>query len=143
MNCIICKTETGSDNRRTCSGSCRAKAHRLRTRTPDNVAHAVERTHTDTGIVKGGICWCCGSDINMALVCCGPCAWSGKAAAQRAGRAPVRIGDRPTLHPSIIAGINRLTTNPDGTVDEQARTNRLAAAKRYQRMFPERTYTGV
>lgn len=44
------------------------------------------------GIVKGGICWCCGSDINMALTCCGPCAWTGKAKAKRAGREPPSIG---------------------------------------------------
>ncbi len=93
MKCIICETETGSDKRRTCSGSCRAKAHRQRMRTPDTIAHTVERTRTDTGIVKGGICWCCGSDINDSLICCGPCSWTGLAKAQRAGRRVLTIGE--------------------------------------------------
>ena len=48
-----------------------------------------------------------------------------------------------TLHPAIIRTINCLTTNKDGTVDEQARTNRLAMAINYERMFPGRPYTGV
>ena len=48
-----------------------------------------------------------------------------------------------TLHPAIIATINRLTTNPDGTVDEQARTNRMAIALDYERKFPGRPYTGA
>ncbi len=48
-----------------------------------------------------------------------------------------------TLHPSIIATINRLTTLPDGTVDEQARTNRMAIAVDYERKFPGRPYTGI
>ena len=48
-----------------------------------------------------------------------------------------------TLHPAIIRTINRLTTNKDGTVDEQARTNRMAMAVNYERMFPGRPYTGV
>ncbi len=47
------------------------------------------------------------------------------------------------LHPAIIADINRLTTNTDGTVDEQARTNRMATARAYQRMYPDKQYTGV
>lgn len=47
------------------------------------------------------------------------------------------------LHPAIIATINRLTTNPDGTVDKQARTNRMAIALDYERKFPGRPYTGV
>lgn len=54
--------------------------------------------------------------------------------------------DKPSvtqLHPSIMATINRLTTNPDGTVDKQARTNRMAIALDYERKFPGRPYTGV
>ena len=41
--------------------------------------------------VKGGTCWCCGVSINKVTVCCGPCAWSGRAKAKRAGTAPPRI----------------------------------------------------
>ena len=39
------------------------------------------------------------------------------------------------------ATINRLTTNQDGTVDEQARANRMAIAKTYQRQHPDRYYS--
>ncbi len=48
-----------------------------------------------------------------------------------------------TLHPAIIADINRLTTRPDGSVDEQARTNRMATARAYFRMYPDKQYTGI
>ena len=47
------------------------------------------------------------------------------------------------LHPAIIATNDRLTTNPNGTVDKQARTNRMANAHDYERKFPGRPYTGV
>ncbi len=48
-----------------------------------------------------------------------------------------------TLHPAIIATINRLTTNLDGTVDEQARTTRMANAMHYEQVCPGRPYTGA
>lgn len=48
-----------------------------------------------------------------------------------------------SLHPAIIATINRLTTRPDGTIDQQARTNRMAIAENYQGLYPEQQYTGV
>lgn len=144
MKCVICETETGSDKRRTCSGSCRAKAHRQRTRTPDNEAHAEERTRPDDSVVVGGTCWCCGNEIHEALVCCGPCAWSGKAKAKRAGAAPPRTGgDRHTLHPAIIAVIKRLTTKPDGTISEHEQLRRMSIATDYEKLYPGRPYTGT
>ena len=48
-----------------------------------------------------------------------------------------------TLHPAIIAQINRLTMNEDGTVNEQARKVRMAIAYDYERKFPGRPYTGA
>ena len=45
-------------------------------------------------IVAGGVCWCCGNDIPINTICCGPCSWSGEAQAKRAGRHVLRIGDR-------------------------------------------------
>lgn len=42
------------------------------------------------------------------------------------------------LPPDIQATIIRLTTNNDGTVDKQARTNRTAIAINYQHLFPDR-----
>ena len=51
--------------------------------------------------------------------------------------------NRKALHPAIRAGIERLTVNPDGSIDEVARTNRMACAIAYQRLYPAKTYTGV
>jgi len=45
------------------------------------------------------------------------------------------------IPPDVQATINRLTTNQDGTVDEQARANRMAIAKTYQRQHPDRYYS--
>lgn len=39
-------------------------------------------------------CWCCGNDIPGGTVCCGPCAWSGRAKEKRAGRYPPLLTDR-------------------------------------------------
>ncbi len=47
------------------------------------------------------------------------------------------------LHPAIRAGIERLTVNADGSIDEEARTNRMACAIAYQRLYPAKTYTGI
>ncbi|KKN78824.1 hypothetical protein LCGC14_0345960 [marine sediment metagenome] len=110
---------------------------------PDKLGPNDKAHRQRTQLVKPGHCWCCGNEIEPILVCCGPCAWSGRAKAKRAGAAPPRIGDEPELHPSIVAGINRLTTNPDGTVDEQARTTRMANAMHYEQVCPGRPYTGV
>ena len=48
------------------------------------------------------------------------------------------------LPPDVQGTIIRLTTNQDGTVDEQARTNRTAIAIDYQHKQPDRYYsTGI
>ena len=48
------------------------------------------------------------------------------------------------LPPDVQGTIIRLTTNQDGTVDEQARTNRTAIAIDYQHKRPDRYYsTGI
>ena len=48
------------------------------------------------------------------------------------------------LPPDVQGTIIRLTTNQDGTVDEQARTNRTAIAIDYQHKQPDKYYsTGV
>jgi hypothetical protein len=52
-------------------------------------------------------------------------------------------GNRKALHPAIIASINRLTTNPDGSIDEHARAIRMTAAIGYQRLYPDKQYTGA
>ncbi len=51
--------------------------------------------------------------------------------------------NRKALHPAIVAGINRLTTNADGTVNEQERAIRIGNAINYQRMYPDKQYTGI
>ena len=45
------------------------------------------------------------------------------------------------IPPDVQATINRLTTNQDGTVDEQARTNRTAIAIDYQHKQPDKYYS--
>jgi hypothetical protein len=87
MKCIVCDTETGSDKRRTCSGSCRAKAQRERTRTLHYQAHALERTRPDADVVKGGVCWCCGTEIHEALV------WQSSTSKSRSSTAQDRRAD--------------------------------------------------
>ncbi len=58
MKCIICDKETGSDKKRTCSGSCRAKASRMRNKTDVQTqahAHAVyERDVLRTRTIVSG-----------------------------------------------------------------------------------------
>lgn len=46
------------------------------------------------------------------------------------------------LHPAILAGIERLTINADGSIDEQGRKCRIANALSYQRLYPHKQYTG-
>ncbi len=36
-------------------------------------------------------CWCCGNDIPVGTVCCGPCAWPGKAKAKREAGEGLRV----------------------------------------------------
>lgn len=60
-----------------------------------------------------GVCWCCGKDITDGFrltICCGPCAWSGKAKAKRNGCFPPLLTDRTPkemeidLHSLTITG---------------------------------------
>lgn len=65
--------------------------------------------------VTKGKCWCCNADIELGLVCCGPCAWSGKAAAKRAGAYPPLLTDRTPdqmeadLHTTKLTGGYQMT----------------------------------
>ena len=71
--------------------------------------------------------------------------YKDKDKALQAGRERTRRyrENRKALHPAIRAGIDRLTVNPDGSIDEVARTSRMACAIAYQRLYPGRPYTGV
>lgn len=51
--------------------------------------------------------------------------------------------NRKALHPAIVAGIERLTVNPDGTINEQDRAIRMALAISYQQLYSDKQYTGV
>lgn len=48
--------------------------------------------------------------------------------------------NRKALHPAIVAGIERLTT---GVFDKQARARRMAIATNYERLYPDKSYTGM
>jgi hypothetical protein len=46
--------------------------------------------------------------------------------------------DNPNSLPlDVIETINRLTTNPDGSINEQERLRRTAIATNYQRLYPD------
>jgi len=51
--------------------------------------------------------------------------------------------NRKALHPAIVAGIERLTIDSDGKVNEQERKCRVANALAYQQLYPEQPYTGI
>ncbi len=63
---------------------------------PDAISGQTNSGHPlpDVIVAIPGQCWCCGNDIGPGLVCCGPCAWSGKAKEKRAGRYPPLLTDR-------------------------------------------------
>lgn len=100
MKCLYCSVEHDRKGK-YCSNSCKMKDYRRRNATVTvetlNVTVKDESvTVSDTvtqDVIQGGICWCCGdSDIPVNTICCGPCAWSGKAKIKRAGRLPASIG---------------------------------------------------
>ena len=65
-----------------CSPKCKQEFYRNRVVT---VTPSVTLTPSKPVTLTKGKCWCCGKDIEPILVCCQECAWSGKAAAKRAG----------------------------------------------------------
>ena len=90
--CMYCSElieSKGTKPKRYCSDRCR-KAYKRRSEQTDSQSKRTQQTDK----VKGGTCWCCGKDIEPVLVCCQECAWSGKAAAKRAGTYPPLLTDR-------------------------------------------------
>ncbi len=131
MKCLYCKEEVwslGTKPKKYCSDAHR-KAHKrqLQTdkRTPDLQTDTSKRTDRVLLRNKDKVL---PASVVVPLETVGQ--WTN-----------VKTGT--VLHPAIIRTINRLTTNPDGTVDEQARTTRLANAKHYEQVCPGRPYTGV
>ena len=47
------------------------------------------------------------------------------------------------LHPAIIASINRLSAERDGTLNKAEHNRRMAIAKAYEQLYPGRPYTGI
>lgn len=99
-NCKQCGIEYESQRSTSsyCSPKCKQEFYRNRIPKPVTVSpESVTLTDNDSVTLKtpgfpasvpGGICWCCGKDIEPILVCCGECAWSGEAARKRAGACP-------------------------------------------------------
>ena len=92
-----------------CSSKCKQEFYRNRMTKPVTLRDAKPVT------VTSGKCWCCGKDIEPILVCCQECAWSGKAAAKRAGSYPPLLTDRTPdqmetdLHALKLTGGYKLT----------------------------------
>jgi hypothetical protein len=92
-----------------CSPKCKQEFYRNRIRPVVTLRDAKPVT------VTKGKCWCCGKDIAPILVCCQECAWSGKAAAKRAGAHPPLFTDRTPkemetdLHTLKLTGDYKLT----------------------------------
>lgn len=96
---------------------------------------------TDMQNVDVNYCTNCGKEVwGKAKTCSDKCR---KALSRSVTDSKCDTSSLSHLRPAIVAGIERLTTNPDGTIDEQARTNRMAIAKSYQRLYPEQPYKGV
>ena len=77
-------------NRQTCSDRCRQALRRSKP-TVTNVT----LQDCDKPTVTKGKCWCCGDEIDGSIiVCCQECAWSGRAARERAGSYPPLLTDR-------------------------------------------------
>lgn len=93
-NCKQCgkEYEAKRNTSHYCSPKCKQEFYRNRmsTVTPKPVTVRPVKPVT----VTKGKCWCCGKSIAPILVCCQDCAWSGKAAAKRAGAYPPLITDR-------------------------------------------------
>lgn len=90
--CMYCSEQIesiGTKPKKYCSDRCRM-AYNRRTEQTNRQSKRTEQTNK----VSGGTCWCCGKDIAPILVCCQECAWSGKAAAKRAGAYPPLLTDR-------------------------------------------------
>ncbi len=90
--CMYC-SEQHERKGKYCSDSCKQKAYRRNTTVTDDSRNVTVSDTITVERVTGGVCWCCGKEIHEALVCCGDCAWSGKAKQIRAGAEPPRIGE--------------------------------------------------
>lgn len=90
--CAYCGINEVEGKAKTCSSKCRKALSRSVTSVTDNQCDGSSVTDHIQSIP--GKCWCCGDDIGPGLVCCGPCAWSGRAKEKRAGRYPPLLTDR-------------------------------------------------
>lgn len=95
--CKQCGTEY--EAKRSTSSYCgpKCKQEFYRNRIPKSVTvspESVTLRDAKSVTVTKGKCWCCGATIAKILVCCQECAWSGRAAAKRAGAYPPLLTDR-------------------------------------------------
>jgi len=72
-----------------------------------------------------GVCWCCGAEIPKGTVCCGPCAWSGRA--ERAGSYPPLLTDRTPEQMEI--DLNSLTLTGDCQMTDYEREHYKPASE--------------
>ena len=112
--CKQCGKEYKANGRSLyCSPACKQTFYR--NRLINVTAHRVTIDDNKPVTIAKGKCWCCGKDIAPILVCCQDCAWSGKAAAKRAGVYPSLLTDRTPdqmetdLHTLRPTGNHRMT----------------------------------
>ncbi len=106
---------------RFCGPKCKQAFYRNRIAEPVTLSpKRVTLTQAKCVTVTEGKCWCCGGSIQAGLVCCGPCAWSGKAKAKRAGAYPPLLTDRTPEQMETDLRSTRLTGGYTMTASERA-----------------------
>ena len=101
MKCLNCGNEfEGREGAKYCSAKCRKAVQRKCDKSVTDIS-VTSQNVTDKPIsvteqiqAVPGKCWCCGESIPEGTVCCGPCAWSGRAKEKRNGRYPPLLTDR-------------------------------------------------
>lgn len=83
--------------------------------------------------IAKGKCWCCGKTIAPILTCCQECAWSGKAAAKRAGAYPPLLTSRTPDQMHTDLHTLKPTGNYKMTVMGKSKTERTEQIQRIGR----------
>ena len=120
--CKYCRREYDAKRRTSlyCSPKCKQEFYRNRMSKPVTLSSkSVTLKNAKPVTVTKGKCWCCGIDIAPILVCCQECAWSGKAAAKRAGAYPPLLTSRTPNQMETDLHILRPTGDHKMTVMER------------------------
>ncbi len=94
----------------------------------NRLAKARQRAKENAVIPK---CWCCGNVIPEGTVCCGPCAWSGRAKTSPDRPKTKIVETYADLPPDIKSTIEYMSR------DTEDKAKRIERAIKYQQMFPD------